>query len=323
MTQNDFHDLDEEALDPFHSLIERVRSLKKGDDGALLEIAKAAAEANLSKARLEALKQEAKRPTGFIIKIIRDVFDEAEAKHQATKRRAVEAARKAAGEAAREADREALWRKCRDLALAPNLLNEMERTAHRLGFFGESAGVRGSYLAMTSRLLRSNAISLLRRGAPAGGKNYLFDNVTPLMPEESVIRISSASPMALIYLGDNEDALKHKIIVIAEAAAITQKSNGDEHPMTVMLRTLLSEGQIDRMVTIPQRDGPPQTVHVKRNGPVSLMLTSARENVDQEMLTRLMTSDADESREQTLAVVERRWESVAVGARQERSGALA
>jgi hypothetical protein len=35
------------------------------------------------------------------------------------------------------------------------------------------------------------------------------------------------------------------------------------------------------------------------------MLTSARENVDQEMMTRLMTSDADESREQTLAVVKR------------------
>jgi hypothetical protein len=35
------------------------------------------------------------------------------------------------------------------------------------------------------------------------------------------------------------------------------------------------------------------------------MLTSARENVEQEMMTRLMTSDADESRGQTLAVVKR------------------
>jgi hypothetical protein len=72
-----------------------------------------------------------------------------------------------------------------------------------------------------------------------------------------------------------------------------------------MLRTLLSEGGIDREVAITQRDGVPKTIHVRRNGPVALLLTSARENVAQEMLTRLMTSDADESRGQTLAVVKR------------------
>jgi hypothetical protein len=109
--------------------------------------------------------------------------------------------------------------------------------------------------------------------------------------------------MALIYHGDDEDALAHKIIVVAEAAAIAQKTNGDENVIAIMLRTLLSEGRIDREVAITQRDGLPKANHIQRNGPVSLMLTSARENVDQEMMTRLMTSDADESRGQTLAVV--------------------
>ena len=158
---------------------------------------------------------------------------------------------------------------------------------------------------MTSRLLRDNSISLLRRGAPAGGKNFLIGCLSRLIPKDSIISISSASPMALIYHGEDENALAHKVIVVAEVAAILQTSNGDEHPMAAMLRTLLSEGRIDREVAITQRDGVPKTIYVRRNGPVALLLTSARENVDQEMLTRLMTSDADESRGQTLAVVKR------------------
>jgi len=184
-------------------------------------------------------------------------------------------------------------------------MNRMEATAHRLGIVGERQAIRAVYLAMTSRLLKDNAISLLRRGAPAGGKNFLIGVVSRFMPEGSVISISSASPMALIYHGDDEAALAHKIIIIAEAAAIAQKTNGDENVMGIMLRTLLSEGRIDREVALASKDGQPKTIHVRRNGPVALMLTSARENVEQEMMTRLMTSDADESRGQTLAVVKR------------------
>jgi hypothetical protein len=149
-------------------------------------------------------------------------------------------------------------------------------------------------------------ISILRRGAAAGGKNYLFEKLLLLVPEESIIKISSSSPMALIYYGNDEHALSHKIVVIAEAASIASKSNGDEHPMAVMLRTLLSEGQIDRIVAIPQPNGPPRSEHVKRRGPVVLLLTSARDNVEPETLTRLMTTDADESSEQTKAVVNRK-----------------
>ena len=116
-------------------------------------------------------------------------------------------------------------------------MNRMEAIAHGLGVVGERTAICGTYLAMTSRLLRDNSISLLRRGAPAGGKNFLIGCLSRLMPKDCIISISSASPMALIYHGEDEDALAHKIIVVAEVAAILQTNNGDEHPMVAMLRT--------------------------------------------------------------------------------------
>ena len=198
---------------------------------------------------------------------------------------------------------ERLRSSCKEIAQSPTLLADMEKIARRLGLVGEGASVRGAYLVASSRLNKESAICLLRRGAPAGGKNYLIDKTFALIPADCVVRMSSGSPLSLVYYGgEDEDALKHKIVYVPEAAVIADK-NRVESPLTIMLRLLISEGRLDHNVALPQANGPPETVHIKRNGPVVVIITSARDNVEDELLTRLMTSDADESPEQTLAVL--------------------
>jgi hypothetical protein len=145
---------------------------------------------------------------------------------------------------------------------------------------------------------------LLRRGAPAGGKNFVPDKILDFFPDTEVIRLSSGSQLALVYYGDgDENALKHKIIYIAEAAILAER-DGVESVQTILLRTLISEGRIDREITVPVPNGVPTTEHIRRNGPVALLMTTARDNVEEEMLTRLMMSDADESAEQTDRIIE-------------------
>jgi hypothetical protein len=199
--------------------------------------------------------------------------------------------------------RDQLWASCRHFAESPTLLADMEKFARRLGLVGEGASLRGAYLTASSRFNEDGAICLLRRGAPAGGKNFLVDRTFVLIPEGDIIRVSSGSPLSLVYYGgEDEDALKHKIIYVPEAAVIAEK-NKAESPLTVMLRILISEGRLDHNVVVPQADGAHVTIHIKRNGPVVVIITSARDNVEDEMLTRLMTSDADESQAQTINVV--------------------
>jgi hypothetical protein len=109
--------------------------------------------------------------------------------------------------------------------------------------------------------------------------------------------------LSLVYYGgEDEDALKHRIVYVPEAAIMADK-NRVESPLTIMLRLLISEGRLDHNVALPQADGPPETKRIRRNGPVVVIITSARDNVEDELLTRLMTSDADESPAQTLAVL--------------------
>jgi hypothetical protein len=317
---DDVHDFTPDEADPFEALLKRAEALKNGDDAGLEALAKTAIEAKLSLPRIDKLARTASKATKFALTAVRKVFDEVRGKldrqKQAEKQAdpsvaaAEEAARQAAAEAekaAHEAERERLWQGCRDIATAPNLLNRMALLSRQVGVIGEVSAIKGSYIVVTSRLMRSDAISLLRRGAPSGGKNFLFAHVTELIPEESLIAVTGASATALVYFGGDEDSLKHKVILIAEAAAIAASSNGDEHPAAVLLRSLLSEGHIDRLVTITKSGEEPRAVRIRRNGPVAVLVTSARENIDAEMLTRLMVCDADESLAQTKAVIRQNW----------------
>ena len=109
---------------------------------------------------------------------------------------------------------------------------------------------------------------------------------------------------SLSYYGaEDENALKHKIVYVAEAAILAER-NGVESVLTIMLRLLISEGRIDHQVVVTRPNAPAATVHIRRNGPVVVLITSARNNIEEELLTRLMGSDADERQEQTENVIE-------------------
>jgi len=316
---DDVHDFTPDEADPFDTLLARAEALKASDDIGLEALAKVAIEAKMSLPRIDKLARAASKATKFALIAVRKVFDETRGKLERQKQAekqadpsviaAQAAALQAALEAekaAREVERERLWQACRELAEDPKLMDKLGAVVRRLGVVGEAANVRGAYLVAASRLSEKSALSLLRRGAAAGGKNFLLTHVMALIPEEDVIQLSGLSATALVYFGEGEDAIQHKLIVVVEAAVLAERANGDENPALVLLRSLISEGRIDRLVTVPQRNGPPQAIRVRRKGPVAVMMTSARDNVESEMLTRLLVCDADESPEQSKRVLTRK-----------------
>ena len=206
-----------------------------------------------------------------------------EAKRRATEEAQVNAER---AQAEAEALREQLAERVAPLARDPNLLSRMVASVHRLGVVREDTAIKAVYLTATSRLLRRRVISLLRRGTAASGKNHLIELVLGLFPPESVIRISASSPKVLAYFGgDDADFLAHKVVYIPEASSLLAK-DGKEHEMAGMLRTLISENRLNYPVVV-LRDGglPPITVMLIKNGPIAVLITSARDNVESEDAT--------------------------------------
>jgi hypothetical protein len=305
--------------DRFTSLHRIAEALAPGDESGLKALLSDVAHDKFSEARADPILRAAAKATKISFGIAKSLFGRAagELRRKQNASPAAQAAAQLVRQTERDVERARLWEACRSVAESPTLLANMRIVAHRLGVVSEDASIAGAYLACTSRLLKRRAISYLRRGAAASGKNHLLAVVLKLFPEESVLPISSATPMALIYYRGNEaegadvdsdegdeKALAHKIIVIAEAAILSRKANGDEHPLTAMLRILLSEGKLDHHIPLPSgKGGTPKTVHLVRHGPAVLLMTSAREDVEPEMLTRLLSADADESGGQTRDVV--------------------
>ena len=282
-------------------LRERIDALNGMDENGARAIVADGVKAGLSALAVEALIRPLAKKLGVRETYARKFWQEIE-----RQRGAEEAARAAARklEKERTETRKRLEQSCREIANDRNLLGRLTKIARKVGVIGEDASFRGAYLAATSRFNRRKAICLLRRGAPAGGKNFITDKALRFVPEQEVVRVSSGSPLSLVYYGgEEENALAHKIVYVAEAAILAART-GVESVLTIMLRSLISEGRIDHQVVVTSPNAVPETVHVVRNGPVAVLITSARNNIEEELLTRLMTSDADESQEQTEKVIE-------------------
>jgi hypothetical protein len=310
----------------FSELLEKAKNLDLGDDEALGEIIKAAVNARLSEAQVDSLISAGGRKTKISVKALKAVANAArehlrrqdEAEPEARTERARIEAEKAErerivaerAERERTAELERLYEAVKTIAESPTLLVDMEKMVHRLGVIEEGTSIRGTYLSATSRLMRGQVISYLRRGASSSGKNYLIGKTLDLFPSECIVRMSASSEKALAYMGDgpeDRDALKHKILLIPEAASLARKANGDEPGTANMLRTLLSEGRLDYPVVILERGGGTRTIHIVRDGPICAILTSARDNIEDELMNRLLCADADETLSLTRRVVSRAW----------------
>ena len=235
-----------------------------------------------------------------------------------------EATAAAEREASRVLHRDELWEKVKRLAKDPHLLDRMVRFIEDRGIVGERAGILAIYLAMTSRLHRRKAMSLLRRGASAAGKNAPIEEVLKLFPPDAIYEMTDGSAKSLVFYGgaDDVDALKGKVIYIHEAAAIAPK-RGEEDDKARFVRMLISEGRI--VYPISQID--PETNEIRtqiyiKNGPIAVIVTSARNNVEPEMLTRLLVCDADETTAQTDLILSETLQRASGEARQRREPAL-
>jgi len=91
-----------------------------------------------------------------------------------------------------------------------------------------------------------------------------------------------------------------------EATALREAAEKRDGDITAMLvRTLLSEGQLIYDITEKGDDGKMGTRRIVKQGPTNLIVTTTADNLHHENETRLLSLPVDESEEQTRAVMVR------------------
>jgi len=172
---------------------------------------------------------------------------------------------------------------------SPDLIKKILADFDTLGLCGENTNKLIGYLAAVSRKL-DDPLSLLILSRSSAGKSTLQDAILELIPEEDREKYSRITSQALYYRGEN--SLYHKLIAIEEEEGASKASYS--------LRIMQSAKALT--ISMPVKDpltGGLKTQENKVKGPVSIFLTTTRNDIDAETMSRFLVLTIDESKEQT------------------------
>jgi len=188
------------------------------------------------------------------------------------------------------------------LAHTEDLLAAAAGTTAELGVTGETRIVKATCLAAVSQVL-AEPVSLVVKGGSAGGKSYSTRNTLRLFPPEDFYQVTAGSQRSLVFTSEE---FSHRTIVMYEATALRETAEKRDGDITAMIvRTLLSEGQLIYDITEKGDDGKMGTRRIVKQGPTNLIVTTTADNLHHENETRLLSLPVDESEEQTRAVMVR------------------
>lgn len=182
----------------------------------------------------------------------------------------------------------------------------------RSGLTGEERNAKLIYLVVASRVLGHPASAAVK-GLSGAGKSYTVECVLRAFPPSAVIVMTAMSEHALIYM---RESFAHRTLVLYEATALREGREKNEGNQTAMfIRTLLSEGRLVYPTVQKDKHGNLVTIVIEKEGPTNFLVTTTATSLHNENETRMLSLAADDSKEQTIAVLK------AIASARKRSGA--
>ena len=191
--------------------------------------------------------------------------------------------------------RNAAKQKAARLLAHPDILEAAVSQCSELGVSGEAQLIKVTYLVVTTRILDA-ICSLLVKGPSSAGKSFIVEQVLSLFPASSYIARSSMSERALIY---SDEPLSHRMLVLYEATGLSSEF------LTYIVRSLLSEGQLKYETVEKGANGQMHARLIEKQGPTGLILTTTELAIHPENETRCLSIAANDTPEQTAAIMKR------------------
>ena len=182
---------------------------------------------------------------------------------------------------------------------SPDLLEQVGADFSAIGIAGERTLAGTIYLAGVSRLL-DRPLALLIQGPSSSGKSHVLRTVAQLFPPEAIFSATTLSTLSLYYA--KPGTFRHRFVVCGERS---RRTDEDQAEVTRALREMLSEGRIERLVTVKKHDGAPAAELVTQEGPIGYAETTTLGTSDifVEDLNRMLLLATDETPQQTKAVL--------------------
>ncbi|MBI1302796.1 MAG: hypothetical protein GC172_03280 [Phycisphaera sp.] len=179
----------------------------------------------------------------------------------------------------------------------PDLLSQLVDAVRRVGFVGADHVIEAAILASAAPLTGQSFYTLVR-GPRASGKSRLGECVARLMPPELVLRLSSMSPKALAYLGEN--SIEYRFVLLGERA---HEEAGASGHATLLMRELISNNAITHQ-TVAGGDAGARGLRLHVRGPASVFQSTTSTNVFAEDLSRSLVLQLANQREDVMKIIE-------------------
>ena len=179
---------------------------------------------------------------------------------------------------------------------SPNLLRWVVDGIEESGVAGERFLALTIFLTGTSRHLR-RPLAVIVQGPSASGKSYSIEQVAKLFPPESILSATDITPNALYYMDPGE--LEHKFVVAGERP---RRENDETAKTTKALREMISAGQLVKLVTNTDNEGP-RSVMVRQKGPIAYVESTTAPELFEEDANRCLVLHSDERPEQTRKIL--------------------
>lgn len=176
----------------------------------------------------------------------------------------------------------------------PKLFENIERDLSDAGgIIHEDVNKVMLYVIYTTRKF-PKPISATLFGQASAGKSFLANRVIEFMPSEDRLVLSSASAKSIEYI--SEEQIKNHVLLVQELEGASE--------IMPTLRTLQSEGRLNRLVTITETEsGVPEAVQTSKDCPCSVIITTTSDFVEPETSTRIFELYINESIDQTKEIV--------------------
>lgn len=183
---------------------------------------------------------------------------------------------------------EQAWAKCQNLAEQNNILDLFSDALEKSGVVGVQKTAKIVYLCVTSRVL-SRPVSVAIKALSSAGKSFMVESVLKFFPAWTNYVLTAMSERALAY---DDEPLKHRILVIAEAAGLQGET------ANLLVRSLLSEGRV-RYKTVEKTPQGLRPKLIEREGPTGLIVTTTNLSLHPENETRIFSIPMSDTQEQT------------------------
>ncbi len=180
---------------------------------------------------------------------------------------------------------------------SPTLLQDLMADIDRMGVVGERKLAATIYLVGVSRLL-DEPLAAIIQGPSSTGKSFVVEKICRLFPGEAVIRATSLTPQCLYYLPDG--SLAHRWVIAGERS---RREDDEQAEATRALREMISAGEISKMLPEKNRDGQIESRIIHQSGPIAFSETTTLSRIFGEDLNRCILLHANETEEQTRAIL--------------------